>query len=280
MNSAEAVPHVVVGIRIPFWKAYDWKDVAFYVASPLIIAWSARWFLGLLHERGHLLDDGHVGDTVVGTAFFAIVAIVGVMGIRAFFGSMRDVVLDSACPCCGARQIRNFGDPSQSEVIPPACGACIAYLRAQGLEVTEERLDAIDHMGGTYIVPPARYLPVADRDSQGRFTFQMPPVCAGCGSADAPHLRDIEAWGRAGAGLGFVGTQMSYTGVPGRDGRSTTESQAEVLDAGLREIKVPVCVRHTRHASLVYAPCEYKSGGLVIASYRFYKAFCELNRLV
>jgi hypothetical protein len=278
MSSAEAVPHMVLGTRVPFWKGfYDWKEGAFYLASPLLVLWSARWFFGLIQQRGHLLDDGHVGDTVVGVAFFSIVAIIGVLGIRGFFSATRDVVLESACPCCGARQIRNFGDPSQAEVEPLACGTCLVYLRAKGLEVTEERIEAITR--NSYVVPPARYLPVIERDSQGHFAFQMPPMCAGCGSTDAPHLRDIAAWGRGGAGLGFVGTQMSYTGVPGRDGRSTAESQSDLLDAGLRDLKVPVCVNHTRHASLVYAPFEYKSGGLVMASYRFYKAFCALNRI-
>ena len=280
MNPAEVVPHAVVGTRVPFWKGfYDWKDGAFYLASPFLVLWSARWFFRLSGERGHLLDDGHVGDTVVGVAFFAIVAIAGVLGIRGFFSARRDVVLDSACPCCGGRQIRNFGDPSDDGVKPLACATCIAYLRAKGVEVTEERLDAFDK-ATTYVVPPARYLPVVARDGQGHFAFQMPAMCAGCGSADAPHLREIEAWGRAGAGFGFVGTQMSYTGVPGRDGRSTAESESELLDAGLRDLKVPVCVNHTDDASLVFAPFEYKSGGLVVASYRFYRAFCALNRIV
>jgi len=281
MSSAEAVPQVVLGTRIPFWKAYDGKEVAFYLASPLMIVWSARWFLGMIHERGHLLDDGHVGDTVVGTAFFAIVAIVGVVGIRVFVSSTREVVLDSACPCCGARQIRNFGDPSRDKVRPSECGTCIAYLRAKGVEVTEERLDAFDE-ATTYVVPPARYLRVVARDSQGHFAFQMPAMCAGCGSADAPHLRDIENWNRDTSGSGVLGavtSQLSYTGVPGRDGRSTAETEPELLDAGLRDLKVPVCVNHTSDASLVSAPFEYQSGRLKIASYRFYRAFCALNRI-
>jgi len=243
MNPAEVVPHVV-GTRVPFWKGfYDWKDGAFYLASPFLVLWSARWFFCLSGERGHLLDDGHVGDTVVGVAFFAIVAIAGVLGIRGFFSARRDVVLDSACPCCGGRQIRNFGDPSDDGVKPLACATCIAYLRAKGVEVTEERLDAFDK-ATTYVVPPARYLPVVARDGQGHFAFQMPAMCAG------------------------------------RDGRSTAESESELLDAGLRDLKVPVCVNHTDDASLVFAPFEYKSGGLVVASYRFYRAFCALNRIV
>jgi len=240
--------------------------------------WSARWFFRLSGERGHLLDDGHVGDTVVGVAFFAIVAIAGVLGIRGFFSARRDVVLDSACPCCGARQIRNFGDPSDDGVDPLPCATCIAYLRAKGVEVTEERLDAFDK-ATTYVVPPARYLPVVARDGQGHFAFQMPAMCAGCGSDDAPHLRGIEAWG-GGAALGFLVTELSYTGVPGRGGRSTAESESELLDAGLRDLKVPVCVDHTRHASLEHAPFVYESGGLIVASYRFYRAFCALNRIV
>jgi len=268
MNSEQAVPHGVVGTRVPFWKGfYDWKEGVFYLASPLMVLWSARWFLGMLRERGHLLDDGQLGDTVVGTGFFAIVAIVGLLGIRGFRSALRDVVLDSACPCCGARRIRNFGDPARNKVRPPACGTCIAYLRATGVEVTEERLDAIADMGATYFIPAARYLPVVERDSQGHFGFKMPPMCVGCGSTDAPHL-------------GAVTSQMAYTGIPGRDGRSTAQGQPELLNDALRGMKVPVCLNHTRHASLESAPCEYKSGELVIASYRFYRAFCTLNRIV
>ena len=135
-----------------------------------MVLWSARWFVGLIRDRDHLLDEGHVGDTVVGGVFFSIVAIIGLLGVRELFRSTRDVVL----------KVR----------------------------------------------------------------------------------------------------EMSYTGVPGRGGRSTAESESELLDAGLRDLKVPVCVDHTRHASLEHAPFVYESGGLIVASYRFYRAFCALNRIV
>ena len=74
MNPAEVVPHVV-GTRVPFWKGfYDWRVGAFYSLRhfwPFLVLWSARWFLAMIGRHGHLLDDGHVGDTVVCVAFYA-----------------------------------------------------------------------------------------------------------------------------------------------------------------------------------------------------------------
>jgi len=168
-------------------------------------------------------------------------------------------------------------------VLPLPCGTCIAYLRASGLEVTEERLDAVNAIMAICVVASARYLPVVERDSEGQFAFQMPPMCAMCGSADAPHLRRIENRNRGAYDSGLqdvVTSELTYTGLPGRRGSGAKQSQGDLLDDGLRGLKVPVCVNHTSPVSPLYPPLEYNSGALVIASYRYYRALCTLNRII
>jgi hypothetical protein len=290
-NTPEAAP-VMVGKRLPFWKNLSWGGAAFALISPLLVLWAARWFIGMARGYGHLFDDGHVGNTIVGALFFTAVAVAGFVGIWAFFKSVRTVVLESACPCCGAREQRSFEDPSKADSTPAACGVCPAYLRAHGVEVSEERPEAVSTTGLAYEVPPARYLPTVERDNGGRFKFEMPAMCAVCGSSDANQIRDIGEWGKHTTDLGPLGAvasmaadeistdaQLSYRGRLQHSAPITTKSPPEQLDEGLRGLKAPVCAAHAHELEVAGNALEYRSGGLLFASYRYYKAFCVLNKI-
>jgi hypothetical protein len=285
-------PPVVIGKRLPFWRDMSLAGAAFVAVSPLLILWAGRWFVGLARQRGHLLDDGHVGDTLVGSAFFAVVALVGLAGLWGFIKSLREFVLEFACPSCGVLQQRSFGAPSEPRTTSQPCRACQAYLRARGIEVREELSNAVDTMILPYEILPERYLPIATRDALGRFQFKMPPICANCGSSDAGHFRDIEKLGSRQIDFGVVGSiasmavdevstdaQLAYRNRLQHSAPITKEDPSEALDAGLRDLKVPVCAKHTGQEDPLGDLLNYSSGRLSFASYRYYKAFCALNQI-
>ena len=268
-------------------------EAAFAIASPLLILWAARWGIGLVRGYGHLFDDDHFGDTVAGTIFFAVVLLVGIFGCSMFANAARMVVLESACPCCGAQRRRDYQDPSKLESPPAPCGACLAYLRVKGLAVTEEPTEAVGTSRLNYELSPERYLPVATRDDREHFKFEMPPMCAVCGSPNADQLRAIGEWGRHHTDFGVLGAvasmaadevstdvQLASKGRLQHNAPITAQAPSALLDAGLRDLKVPVCTADKRDLDDGGDALQYSSGKLLFASYRYYKAFCELNRIV
>ena len=51
-------------------------------------------------------------------------------------------------------------------------------------------------------------------------------------------------------------------------------------DKALSHLKVPVCAKHTEDEDEHYGNAiEYSHGRLGFASYRYYRAFCELNHI-
>lgn len=279
-------PKVVIGKRRSSWLGQRWKDVALSAVSIPVFVWCVRWFIATLRE-GHLFDDDHFGHTIAGGAIVGFIMLISGIYVAALLSSLRDVVLDSACPCCGAAGRRNFRNPPCKD--PVACGSCVAYLRANGLEVTEERLEAMTENSTPYEIPSKRYLPAVRRSNANQFEFRWPDMCAVCGAA-ATQRRDIGEWGKIQADTGILGEVVHIVGVeagvaPRRDSEmvhhipsSTTKTRTEQLDDKLKNLEVPVCAQHTKR-EYYGNPLKFKSGMLVFASYRYYRAFCELNQI-
>ena len=279
--------NVVTGKRRPFYTAYlagSWTAAVLELGSPLIFLGAVFWFVHVA-RRGQPFSAEHTGSTVVGSIVFGIVAIVGLVGMWMLARAARTVVLDSACPVCGAQAQRSFFDPTAAGAKPAACGACLAYLRAKGDQVSEERAEAVDRILVPYELSPASYVPVARRDARNRFAFAMPPMCAICGAEHAPKHREIS--GPPSGDLGVVGAAISagaadldpqhqYTqhAAPG-----TSRTSTDDLDLALAYLKVPVCAQHTAEEDEVGNALEYSAGQLKFASYRYYRAFCELNQI-
>jgi hypothetical protein len=288
-SSLMSSSQVVVGKRRPFWQGFrSWKEPVYALLAPVVLVYSAYWFVGLF-RAGHLFDNDHLGHTVIGGGFFALLALFGVFGTRELFRALRQVVLDSACPCCGAERARNFGPPEDSAT-PRACGACLAYLRAEGTQVSEERAEAVHTGALPYELASEHYLPAVRRDNHNHFKFAWPETCALCGDA-ASARREVGEWGKIQADLGIVGEVAHMVGVEAgvapRDykemvhhvGTGATPSPGDRLDRELSHLKVPVCSKHTEDAARFAVPIECKSGKLVFASYGYYRAFCELNQI-
>jgi hypothetical protein len=277
--------------RLPFWKAWTPNEALFLLGSPLLVVAAIGWVGYLVHLGiGTSFDDAHVGATVVGTLAFAVGAVVGGYGTSRLKASMRSVTMQGACPCCGAMRQRTFEDPSSSKSPPTPCGACIAYLRATGDEMREEAVDAFEMIRTPYVLTAEQYRPAVKLTNRGGYTFEMPTMCAVCGDPAAPHRRDIGNGDSLADDLGALGALGSVVStvadVPrGRVGpvyrvvSSTAPDQAEKDSRGLSHLKAPVCAKHTEKEESFGDALEYSSGKLEFASYRFYKAFCELNHI-
>ena len=48
---------------------------------------------------------------------------------------------------------------------------------------------------------------------------------------------------------------------------------------GLSNLSAPVCAKHTENEDPLTDVIKYSSGVLEFRSYRYYKAFCELNQI-
>lgn len=287
-------PKVVIGKRLPFWKGMTPGEVLYILASPVFLVLAVRWFLGLRHVQGGLFSDDNFGGTVMGGLFAIAGLIAGGYGIWMLLFAKHTGVIVSACPSCGVERKRSFADANRKDDYPAPCGACLTYLRVKGLEVSEESIDAFDTMKSCCQLQPETYVPIVKRDPQGRFLFAIPAMCAVCCSSDAALLRDIGEWGRTNNDIGILGTivsaaasevaadaGVSYANRPQHNAPSTSVSALEQLDLGLRQLKTPVCDKHTEmkdHLGNGNA-LAYWHGTLTFASYRYYRAFCELNQL-
>lgn len=280
---------VVVGKRRPFWQGFrNWREPVYLLLAPVALVYSVYWFVGLF-RAGHLFDNDHLGHTVIGGGFFALVALFGVFGTRELLRAFRAVVLDSACPCCGAERVRRFGPPEDSAT-PQPCGACLAYLRAEGDQVREEQAEAVHTGLLPYELASEHYLPVVRRDNHSHFKFAWPEICAMCGDA-ATARREVGEWGKIEADLGIVGEIGHIAGVAvgavPKDYKESivhlssggTPTAKQQLDRELTHLKVPVCGKHTEDAARFAAPIECKAGKLIFASYGYYRAFCQLNQI-
>ena len=281
-------PNVVVGKRRPFWEGYDdWTTAVLEIASPLVFVGTGLWLVRLV-RAGHLFDDEHFGHTVVAGGIVALVCALSIVGMWMLASSVRAVVLASACPCCGAQRTRNYGVPS--DPAPAPCGTCLAYLRASGVEVSEERPEAVKTIGLPYELASEHYLPAVRRDNRNHFKFEWPAMCAVCGAV-ATKRREIGEWGKLEVDLGIVGTVAHIAAVeagvtPARYDESihhaaplTSRTPDEQLDRELSHLVVPVCAKHTEDEDRFADPLEFRSGKLLFASYGYYREFCRLNQI-
>ena len=273
MPDQEASPpandaRTVTGKRVAFWKGISAGALILELGSPLLLLASGLYAYQVARGDMPLWDF----DSLV----FLILAILGIVGLRWLFGERRSIVLDSACPCCGFRTVRDFGDSADPERFPVRCGRCIAYLRAEGVEVREEDSDAVSEIP-LYSIEAARLLPAARPDPEGHFQFEMPRVCVVCGS-DASGGRDVfrerSDFGVVGSVVGEAVEQERPSTKYTRDGSSSIDQEL-----GFSGMRVPVCARHASAASFTERGAEYTGTSLDVQSYRFYKQFLALNHI-
>ena len=276
----------VTGTRRPWWRSYDgFWSAAIELGSPAAVLWSVWWFVGMARGCGHDFDDDHIGPTVVGSIFFFFVFVFGVVMVGMLRRTMRSFVLISPCPVCGADGQRDFFEDKR-DAEPTPCGTCLAYLRANGLEISEERLEAFQE-----IVTPYR---VTHAQLGEQTEFAWPPMCSVCGAADAPHHREIEDADLARyAQPGVLGTiagdvVSNAAGIPysarvrakhSSLQKTPAEEAAAALHDRLAKITTPVCDKHTAKAAYWSRPLEVSDADLSFGSYRYYKAFCEQNQI-
>jgi hypothetical protein len=280
---------VVVGTRCGFWANFenDRKSAVFALVAPVVLLWSVWRLIGIV-RAGHMFDDTNLGHTVVVGGFFVVIALVSLVFTSILLGTTRTVLVESVCPRCGVVRKRNFGTTTKNA--PAACGACWAYLRADGNEVSEECAEAVKTIGLPYELTSKHYLSVVRRDNHSHFKFAWPEMCAVCGNP-ATKRRVIGEWGKINTDLGVLGEVVHIVGneagfIPDRYNEMinhaapvTTKSPSDRLDGELRHLKVPVCGKHTDDETPFDNPLEFRSGAMVFASYRYYRAFCELNRI-
>jgi len=242
----------------------------------------------------HGRDPNQLVDTVLSAAFFLFIAFVGLVLLGIAIDDFPNVSLTCACPCCGAVDTRLF--PSGDR--PQPCGTCDAYLRARGVEVSEESLDAVETEFG-YKVDLSEHAKMKS-DAEGTIKFQLPRgLCAGCGSAQVSGNRkfvwdlndvalDEPGFGDFLSFLGEVAEQVVVTeaweGTGNHYGRlapnvvSSTRTPQRTKWPRI-EVAYPVCEKHTEQASLLPWPLEFTGKEVTVLSYRYYKALMALNGL-
>ncbi len=228
-------------------------------------------------EAGTMFDDDNFGGTVVLGMAAIVAAVVGVVVTRA---TLRRVALRGPCPSCGAMALRGFASPADPTSLPTQCGTCIAYLRATEADEVREETDAqVQHLAVKfpYALRADQYMPAVQHTNRRFFTFEMPPMCATCGDPNATHKRDINDGDHFGDGL----VDLASSGhAPGRVGAApSSPTQDDKNSQGLSNLKAPVCEKHTESADTFGDVIGYSSGKLEFASYRYYKAFCDLNNI-
>jgi hypothetical protein len=275
--------------KLPFWRAWTLKETVFAFGGPVLIVGAVGWVVRLFASGiGAMFDDANIGATVVGTIAAFVALVVGWFGTSRLLAATRGVVLEGPCPSCGAVGVRLFESVADPKSPPTACGRCVAYLRAASDKMCEESADALEMIRTPYVLVSAEYLPAVRKTNRGFYRFDMPTMCAVCGDAHATHHREIgngDAMGTDLGALGAIGTLAEgVADVPFRQRDQRTGSTSEPTDddrnsKGLSKLTAPVCAKHTKDADYFGDPLEYSSGTLKFASYRYYKAFCELNHI-
>ncbi len=278
----------VTGTRIALWRRG--LDAVFSLGGIPLLCAAAWWFVRLARNHGHNLDDDHMVVTVIGTLFFGALGFVGLAFAADIPSQRRRVVVDSACPCCGAKATRDFGDPVDRKD-PVACEGCPAYLRARGAEVREESLDAVDPWHVPYVVPHARYQRGAKLDHHHRFHFHMPRMCAVCGATGALQARKIKGWyvtpgteaetNVLGEVAAFAVTElvseMTSTAAGRLPGGGVHRAARMSETEKLSHLQVAVCAQHASEDEGY--PLSFSDDNLEFASYRYYKEFLARNAI-
>ena len=226
---------------------------------------------------GKMFDDSNVGGTVVLGVVGVVAVVIGIVMTRAM---LRGVALRGPCPICGAVADRKFASAVDPKTLPSACGTCIAYLRPNARnEVREETDTQVQNLPVKfpYALSADQYMPAVQRTSRNYFKFEMPTMCATCGDPNAPHKRDINDGDHFGDDI-FDAANAGH--APGQIGAAASASTDDDKHSrGLSHLKAPVCDKHTEEADTFGDVMRYSSGKLEFASYRYYKAFCELNNI-
>jgi hypothetical protein len=243
------------------------------------------WIIELIRDSSYRFNDGlmaTIGISVVVIVLF----IIGVITVDSWGGYFSKTVLESECPVCGVRATRDYGPKYATN-----CAHCSAYLRSEGDRVREERLDAT----GLFQVAPTRYLRGAKQDPR-RLSFELPRICATCGSPDARHERKIsksytpDLPGAAVAG--FVVEQIAQEtlshesrvklglwgplGYGHYRGFGRDKSDDQMLENAVHELSFPACDAHVKGGD---TPVEHSDVTLWFRSYRYYKEFLAANKI-
>lgn len=272
----------VQGIRQRSWTP---AGVFWRVLGTLCFLSPIAWIVELIRHASYRFNDGlmaTIGISVVVVVLF----IIGVLAVISWGGYFSKTVLESECPVCGARATRDFG-PN----LATGCSKCSAYLRAEGDRVREEQLDATGNFG----IVPSRYLPGAKPDPD-RLSFELPQMCATCGSPDVRHQRQISRTytpDLPGAAVaGFVVEQIAKEtlsheskakmglwgplGYSRYKGLGASKSDDQLLENAVHELTFPACDAHAKSGD---APVEHSEATLWFRSYRYYKEFLAANKI-
>ena len=226
-----------------------------------------------------MFDNDNFGGTVVLGAAGIVATVVGIVMVRAMF---RGIGLRGPCPCCGAVADRGFESPIDPKSLPTQCGTCIAYLRANAKNEVREEVDAPLHTLAVelpYALSADQYMPAVQHTNRKFFKFAMPKMCAACGDPNAHDHRAIKDGDHFGNDLGPFWSQSSHV-LPQAGLAHRSEPTADDLNSkGLSNLQAPVCEKHNAEAEPLWEVIGYSSGKLQFASYRYYKAFCELNNI-
>jgi hypothetical protein len=243
--------------------------------GPLIIVGALAFIVHLARPgSGTMFDHDHFGGTMVGLGAAVIAVVIGGYMTRS---SLRASALRGPCPSCGVVENRRFENPADPTSLPTACGVCIAYLRASGNDMREEALDR-ERRGLPYVLSADQYLPAAKRTNRNGFKFEMPAMCGVCGDPNAPYHREISDGDHFGKGIGPLWSQSTHV-LPQAGMGPSAATEDDKHSRGLSGLKIPVCAKHTEDEDMMNDVLKYSSGTLDFASYRYYKAFCELNQI-
>jgi len=281
------------GTRLPFYTVWTIGQGVRELLGPVVTIAALAWLVRqLMLGFGTMLDNVHIGPTVVGGLAACIALFWGAFTTKDLVASLRSLVLRGDCPRCGVQRLRRFENPANPKSPPTACGACIGYLRADGTAMREERADAYEMIRLPYALIADQYKPAAKVSGRGYYHFEMPTLCAVCGDPNARHHRAIGNGDAFERDMGVLGAVVSAAAdvadAPSRmDGHAVSVGAGHVSPAtdaernsrALSKLVAPVCAKHTENAEFFGAALSYSSGRLEFAGYAFYVAFCALNRI-
>ncbi|HEX4452950.1 MAG TPA: hypothetical protein VH143_18880 [Kofleriaceae bacterium] len=102
---------------------------------------------------------------------------------------------------------------------------------------------------------------------------------ASCGDPNARHHRKIAVGDHFGRDIGPLWSQSSHV-LPQAGMGPSAPTDDDKNSRSLSNLSAPVCAKHTEAADPMTDVIKYSSGTLEFRSYRYYKAFCELNQIV
>ena len=257
---------------MPFWRGIDGGDVVVALGGPLLLLAAVYHVVQIVRGQADFFS--------LATAGYAVGSIVALIFLGLLPSSLRSAAIESACPRCGVVAIRKFNDPKDPLFAPPPCGSCIAYLRLDGLMVSEERPTAT-HSTPYFAVSAERYLPAVQRDAKGHAFFPLPHLCAVCGAPNARAERDIATPRQT--DFGVAGTVAKAYVRSQRQGAiksmGSYSSSGGGHEINLSFMRIPVCGQHTLDAAPFERGVLYETERLSFQNYGFYKQFLALNHI-